>query len=433
MNEQRPEDPRQPEWGGGQYPPRDGFEAVNSPYGWNSANQGNGADRATNPQPAFSPPGGQDSPVFAEGQAPVRKERRTIGLAPAIALIVAAAVAAGAITGVVLGNSGSSSSGNAFSALDSPSADRAESAAVGSVEEVAMATLPSVVSIQVSSRTSVGEGSGSIISSDGLVLSNHHVVAEAASGNAAIQVTLNDERTLEADFVASDPSTDIAVIKIRDVQDLPVMQFGDSDQLLVGQQVVAIGSPLGLSSTVTTGIVSALNRPVRASGGDGGESSLIDAVQTDAAINPGNSGGPLVDMEGNLIGMNSVIASLTSGADSAGSIGLGFAIPSNFAKRVADQLVESGVASHPMIGVQIAATAAADGALVASVQDGGPAAAAGLQEGDVITRMNDRAIDNSDELIAAVRSEDFGANVTLTVYSEGGNEPREVDVTLTTE
>ncbi|MGP6175010.1 trypsin-like peptidase domain-containing protein [Corynebacterium sp. A21] len=450
MNEKRPEDPRQDNqgWSGGQSSSPDGFESVNSPYqGWNSptSNPGSTAHSGQNPVPGSPPQGFQQQsypPQFSSFEnsassddpaspSPVKK-KRSIGLLPATALIVAAAVAAGAITGVLVGNS-NSSGGNGFSALDAPSAERVEEAPVGSVEQVADATLPSVVSLKVTSRTAVGEGSGSIISADGLVLTNHHVVAEAEAANADIQVTLNDERTLPADFVASDPSTDIAVVKIRNVQDLPVIQFGDSDQLQVGQQVVAIGSPLGLSSTVTTGIVSAMNRPVRASGGDGGESSLIDAVQTDAAINPGNSGGPLVDMEGNLIGMNSVIASMSSGADSAGSIGLGFAIPSNFAKRVADQLVNTGSAAHPMIGVQVAANANVSGALVASVQEDGPAAAAGLEEGDVITHLGDRAIDNSDELIAAVRSEGFGTTVTLTVTREGSNETREVDVTLTTE
>lgn len=451
MNEKRPEDPRQSNqgWTGGESSP-DGFEAVNSPYqGWDrptsaaaaGSTQDSGQAPVPGPQPQGSPqqsyptqfsnfehPPASDAPV-SPGSG---KKKRSIGLLPAMALIVAAAVAAGALTGVLVGGS-NGGGGNAFSALDAPSVERVEEAPEGSVEQVAAATLPSVVSLQVTSRTTVGEGSGSIISSDGLVLTNHHVVAEAENTNAAIQVTLNDERTLQADFVASDPSTDIAVVKIQNVQDLPVIQFGNSDQLQVGQQVVAIGSPLGLSSTVTTGIVSALNRPVRASGGDGGESSLIDAVQTDAAINPGNSGGPLVDMEGNLIGMNSVIASLSSGADSAGSIGLGFAIPSNFAKRVADQLVNTGSAAHPMIGVQVAASANVGGALVASVQENGPAAAAGLEEGDVITHLGDRAIDNSDELIAAVRSEGFGTTVTLTVTREGSNETREVDVTLTTE
>lgn len=440
MNNKSPQDPRNSDQGWGSGSPQD-YEPVNSPYsGWGKPSQvppqptqptpqvGPQAEQQPQaPSPVDSPPG---TPWAAEPQPePKPRKKRTVGLGTALALMLVAAVAAGSVVGVWLGNSSTTS--EPVNALNSPSADRAEPAA-GSVEEVAAATLPAVVSIQVASPTAVGEGSGSIISSDGLVLTNHHVVSEAAGGGGQIQVTLNNERTLPADYVASDPSTDIAVIQIRDVQDLPVIQFGDSDQLDVGQQVVAIGSPLGLSSTVTTGIVSALNRPVRASGGGGGESSLIDAVQTDAAINPGNSGGPLVDMEGNLIGMNSVIASMSSG-DTAGSIGLGFAIPSNFARRTADQLVERGEVSHPMIGVEVAAVAQVNGALVAGVTEGGPGDQAGLTEGDVITRMNDRQIANSDELIAAVRSQDFGATVTLTVTREETEETGEVDVTLTGE
>jgi putative serine protease PepD len=286
------------------------------------------------------------------------------------------------------------------------------------------------VSIQVANRTSAGEGSGSIISSDGYVLTNHHVVS-GGGNNAFIQVTLNDGRTLTADYVASDAATDIAVVKIRDASDLPVVQFGDSDELSVGQEVVAIGSPLGLSSTVTYGIVSALNRPVRASDG-GGESSLIDAIQTDAAINPGNSGGPLVDMDGNIIGMNSVIASLSSGGE-AGSIGLGFAIPANFAKRVADQLISTGGAAHPMLGVQVAARQDVKGALIASVEPDSPAQQAGLTPGDVVTRVDNRAIDNSDALVAAIRSQNFGQTVTLEVQQQDTGQSRQVEVTLTAE
>lgn len=187
---------------------------------------------------------------------------------------------------------------------------------------------------------------------------------------------------------------------------------------------------------VTTGIVSALNRPVRASDG-GGESSLIDAVQTDAAINPGNSGGPLVDMEGNIIGMNSVIASLSeTDSSQSGSIGLGFAIPSNFAKRVAQQLMETGEVSFPMLGVRVNALqqdTTTNGAEIVSVDEGTPAAEAGLQAGDVITKLDDRLIDTADALIAAVRGHEFGDTVTLEVTHRGSSTSEEVEVTLTSE
>ena len=254
---------------------------------------------------------------------------------------------------------------------------------------------------------------------------------------AAIQVTLNDGTRHPAKFVASDVNTDIGVLKIEGVDNLPVMQFGDSNDLRVGQQVVAVGSPLGLSATVTSGIVSALNRPVRAAQG-GGESSLMDGIQTDAAINPGNSGGPLVDMNGNLIGMNSVIASLSTGGfggqSQGGSIGLGFAIPSNFAKRVADQLIQSGQASQPMLGVQVSvAQSDTSGAVVAAVEPGSPAEEAGLREGDKIVKLDDRPIDSADALIAATRSQDFGQRVTLQVLRGDENAPIPVEVTLSSE
>ena len=215
------------------------------------------------------------------------------------------------------------------------------------------------------------------------------------------------------------------------------MQFGNSDDLRVGQEVVAVGSPLGLSATVTSGIVSALNRPVRASQG-GGESSLMDGIQTDAAINPGNSGGPLVDMNGKLVGMNSAIASLSSGGfgstGQGGSIGLGFAIPSNFAKRVADQLIEGGEATQPMLGVRVSVgQSIGGGAVVAGVEPGSPGDQAGLQPGDVITRLNDRPIDSADALIAATRSKDFGETVTLQVQRGEDSQPIPVEVTLSSE
>nr|WP_303358844.1 trypsin-like peptidase domain-containing protein [Corynebacterium sp.] len=353
-----------------------------------------------------------------------------MGLGTALALMLVASVASGSIVGLVTANSDTGSGAEAVTSLNEPSAPAAQ-APPGGVEEVATDVLPTVVSLQVATRMGAGEGSGSIISSDGYVLTNHHVVSGADGGFGQIEVTLNNGRTLPADYVASDAPTDIAVVKIRDVSDLPVMQFGDSDALRVGQEVVAIGSPLGLSATVTSGIVSALNRPVRASDG-GGESSLIDAIQTDAAINPGNSGGPLVDMSGNLVGMNSVIASMSSGRE-AGSIGLGFAIPANFAKRVADQLISAGQATHPMLGVQVAGRADVHGALIASVEPGSPADTAGIQSGDVVRRVDERIIDNSDALVATIRSQEFGQTVTLEVLQPDTGQSREVEVTLTSE
>lgn len=315
-------------------------------------------------------------------------------------------------------------------------ADPAE-APEGSVEQVAAAVLPAVVSIEVATPRGSAEGSGSIISADGYVLTNHHVIAGADTPGSKVQVTLNDGSRHSAQFVASDVNTDVGVLKIDDVHDLPVMQFGNSDELRVGQEVVAVGSPLGLSATVTSGIVSALNRPVRASQG-GGESSLMDGIQTDAAINPGNSGGPLVDRSGNLIGMNSAIASLSAGgmgqAGQGGSIGLGFAIPSNFAKRVAEQLIETGEATQPMLGVRVSVMQSlGGGAVVAGVEPGSPGEKAGLKPGDVITRLNDRPIDSADALIAATRSKAFGETVTLQVQREGESQPVPVEVTLSSE
>ena len=315
-------------------------------------------------------------------------------------------------------------------------ADPAE-APEGSVEQVAAAVLPAVVSIEVATPRGSAEGSGSIISADGYVLTNHHVIAGADTPGSKVQVTFNDGSRRSAQFVASDVNTDVGVLKIDDVNDLQVMRFGNSDELRVGQEVVAVGSPLGLSATVTSGIVSALNRPVRASQG-GGESSLMDGIQTDAAINPGNSGGPLVDRSGNLIGMNSAIASLSVGGmgqgGQGGSIGLGFAIPSNFAKRVAEQLIETGEATQPMLGVRVSVMQGfGGGAVVAGVEPGSPGEKAGLKPGDVITRLNDRPIDSADALIAATRSKAFGETVTLQVQREGESQPIPVEVTLSSE
>ncbi|MCG7288533.1 MULTISPECIES: S1C family serine protease [unclassified Corynebacterium] len=382
-----------------------------------------------------------------------QQERRGKGIGAAFAVALTTALVAGGGAGYLAGSSQSDNAAET-AASNSPSssvssesdsqgelrnptvADPAE-APEGSVEQVAAAVLPAVGSIEVDTPRGSAEGSGSIISADGYVLTNHHVIAGAETPGSEVQVTLNDGSRHSAQFVASDVNTDVGVLKIDDVHDLPVMQFGNSDELRVGQEVVAVGSPLGLSATVTSGIVSALNRPVRASQG-GGESSLMDGIQTDAAINPGNSGGPLVDRNGKLIGMNSAIASLSSGGMSqggqGGSIGLGFAIPSNFAKRVADQLIEKGEATQPMLGVRVSVMQGfGGGAVVAGVEPGSPGETAGLKPGDVITRLNDRPIDSADALIAATRSKAFGETVTLQVQREGESESVPVEVTLSSE
>ena len=369
-----------------------------------------------------------------EGPKP-SKTKRTVGLGTALAMMLVAGIGAGGVTGYVVGNS-NSNGGNGTSVseiLNSQPVNNTnstgEEAAAGTTEAVAAKVTPAVVAIQVISANAASEGSGSIISPDGYVLTNHHVVSGAENGGT-MQVTMNDGTKHEAEFVASDANTDVAVIKIVDGQDLPFLEFGDSSSLQVGQEVVAVGSPLGLNATVTSGIVSAVNRPVRASQG-GGESSLIDAIQTDAAVNPGNSGGPLVDMSGNLVGMNSMIASLSSGTSGeAGSIGLGFAIPSNFAQRMAQQLIDNGQVVHPMLGVQVDGRNITDGAHIVSVEPGSVAEQAGLEEGDVVTRVNDRAIEDADSLIASIRGQEFGAVITLEVTRENEDSSREVEVTL---
>ncbi|MDN6511540.1 MAG: trypsin-like peptidase domain-containing protein, partial [Corynebacterium sp.] len=301
----------------------------------------------------------------------------------------------------------------------------------GTVEDVASNVLPSVVSIQVTTQQGGAEGSGSIISSDGLILTNNHVVSGSDEGE--MTVTTNDGRQLQADVVATDPQTDLAVVKANGADDLQPIAIGDSDSLQVGETVVAVGSPLGLSSTVTTGIVSAMNRPVQAGGEDGGEASLIDAIQTDAAINPGNSGGALVNLQGELVGIPSVIATLGGemGGES-GSIGLGFAIPSNQAEDTAQQLIDNGSATHPVIGatVNTGTETSSNGAEIVKVVGGGPAADAGIRDGDIVTKVDDRIVDSGVSLIAAIRSHNVGDEVTLTVTDGNGGNEREIGVTL---
>ncbi len=320
----------------------------------------------------------------------------------------------------------------------------------GSVEQVAAKVVPSVVKLETDLGKANEEGSGVILSADGLILTNNHVIAAAnggapgagpdspavpgapkPDGKPTTTVTFADGRTTTFTVVGADPASDIAVVKAQNVSDLTPIALGSSASLRVGQDVVAIGSPLGLEGTVTTGIVSALNRPVSTAGDAGNQNTVLDAIQTDAAINPGNSGGALVNMNGELIGVNSAIATLGGESQDAqsGSIGLGFAIPVDQAKRIADELISTGTASHASLGVQVSNDSTTNGAKIVDVTAGGPAAGAGLPSGVVITKVDDRVINSSDALVAAVRSRAPGDKVTLT-YLDAAGKPQTLDVTL---
>ncbi|MFC7612868.1 S1C family serine protease [Actinokineospora soli] len=235
-----------------------------------------------------------------------------------------------------------------------------------------------------------------------------------------------DGRTAQATIVGRDPTSDVAVVKAKGIGGLVVAELGRSDDLRVGQAVVAVGSPFELAGTVTSGIVSALQRPTRAGGEDGSLATVLDAIQTDAAINPGNSGGPLVNMQGQVIGINSAIYSPGAGSGDAGSVGIGFAIPINQARRIADEIVETGKATQTILGVTVRDNPQGVGALVNEVTAGGAGEKAGLKKGDVITQLNDRRIDGADALVAAVRSNAPGDKVKLVI----GDGERTVEATL---
>ena len=299
----------------------------------------------------------------------------------------------------------------------------------GSVADIAARVLPSVVSLEIRTGDFGETGSGVVIDGSGYILTNNHVISTAATDpSAELTVIFDDgqQSRVPAIIVGRDPLTDLAVLKV-DVSNATVAQLGDSAALAVGDPVIAIGSPLGLAGTVTTGIVSAKDRPVRLQGGGSDTDAVIDAVQTDAAVNPGNSGGPLVDASGAVVGINTAIRTL--GGESSGSIGLGFAIPITMAKDVAEQIIRSGTVAHSTMGINArsATDGVTDGAQVQNVQEGGPAAAAGIAEGDVITKVGDRSVGNADELVVAVRQNPVGAAVPVVLLRES----REMTVTVT--
>jgi S1-C subfamily serine protease len=285
----------------------------------------------------------------------------------------------------------------------------------GSVAEIARQVRPAVVSVEVHTPAGFDRGSGIVVDGNGYILTNNHVVSRAATSSGTVRAIFADESSAKARIVGRDPKTDLAVIKVERTG-LTVATLGDSSKLEVGDPVVAIGSPLGLAGTVTEGIVSALDRPVRMQGQGSDTDAVTNAIQTDAAINPGNSGGALVQNTGAVVGIPSVIVT-----GSGGNIGLGFAIPINEARKVAQQLIQTGRARHTTLGVRASTVTdlSRDGALVEAVSPGGSAAQAGLKEGDVITRVDNVLVTGDDSLTLAIRAHDIGDVVTLTYIRAG--------------
>jgi putative serine protease PepD len=305
-----------------------------------------------------------------------------------------------------------------------------------SIEQVAAKVLPSVVTLQITDGNRSRLGSGVVLTADGLIMTNNHVVAAMSGGphsSASTAVTFNDGRSAAFDLIAADPKSDIAIVRARNVSGLSPISIGSSANLRVGQPVAAIGSPLGLSGTVTAGIISALNRLICPATDPDLPLSAFYAIQTDAAINPGNSGGALVDMNGALVGI-SAAESVAPSADGSnisarGSIGLGYAIPIDHATRIAAELTATGQASHGWLGVQASSDLAAHGARINGVASGSPAAAAGLTAGALVAKVDDQIIGSGDELIAAAQSKEPGASVTL-VFVDSSGLPMTAHVTL---
>ncbi|WP_406013355.1 trypsin-like peptidase domain-containing protein [Streptomyces sp. NBC_00984] len=363
-----------------------------------------------------------------------KKSRRGSLLVGAVLLALVAGGIGGGIGAYIERNGG-------LTQVELPQAGRSSGGrAPDSVAGIAASALPSVVTLHVSGSTESGTGTGFVLDGSGHILTNNHVVAPAGQGGE-ITVTFSGGETARGEVVGKDSGYDLAVVKVTGVSGLKPLPLGNSDNVRVGDPVVAIGAPFDLSNTVTSGIISAKDRPITAGGekGDGSDISYVDALQTDAPINPGNSGGPLVDTDAHVIGINSAIRAADSGSaeegGQAGSIGLGFAIPINQGKRVAEELINTGKATHPVIGVTLDMKYAGDGARVGSkgaagkpaVTPGGPGAKAGIRPGDVITEVDGRRVHSGEELIVKIRAHRPGDRLDLAL-TRGG---KDLSISLT--
>jgi putative serine protease PepD len=359
-------------------------------------------------QPTGQVPPYQPQPFFNQYQQLPVQERQRRGPSWVVGLLVVALVGAGA--GGVGGYFAAQSNPGSFTNNALTQTVDTDSSKQASIESIAAAAVSTVVEI----KTSGGEGSGVVISTDGLIITNNHVIADAVK-DGSIEVDFHDGKKVSGKLIGRDPTTDIAVVKASGVSGLQTATFADSSTVKVGQGTVAIGSPFDLPGTVTHGIVSAVNRTTTASG-DTTQTTILQSIQTDAPINPGNSGGALLNMQGQVIGINSSIYSPTSTSTSqGGSVGIGFAIPSNVVKRVGEEIAKTGQSTQAILGVGLAADDGSwTGAKVASVTAGGAAAGVGIKVGQIITKIDNTIVDDSTTLIGVVHTSTPGQTVTLT-------------------
>ncbi|MGW0610294.1 S1C family serine protease [Streptomyces sp. NPDC002788] len=436
-------------------------QAAQGPYGQDAQGQprqGQGAPgdaghlgySSSAPDPSWPPP--PASPSYGDGgsgagpggwgssyQQPAPKSGR--GRGGLVAGVLVAALVAGGLGGGLGYTLAKNNDENTGSTTVSASAGGGDfKRDPGTVAGVAAKAVPSTVTIEAEGTSGEGgTGTGFVFDKQGHIVTNNHVVADAVDGGK-LTATFPSGKKYDAEVVGHAQGYDVAVIKLKNApDDLKPLTLGDSDKVAVGDATIAIGAPFGLSDTVTTGIISAKNRPVASSDGSGSQASYMSALQTDASINPGNSGGPLLDAQGNVIGINSAIQSTGNGGfgtGQSGSIGLGFAIPINQAKYVAQELIKNGKPVYAKIGASVSLDDSSDGAQItdqgaggaAPVEPGGPAAKAGLKPGDVITKLDDRVIDSGPTLIGEIWTHQPGDKVTIT-YERGGKQ-HTVDVTL---